>query len=140
MSNVTLAAQEGLGLMHTSAEARNHMKLEIDTKDCIFLADAKAPLLEYHTSVPIETLKSHYPKFTGSGNFYAAAFSREAVLAGSLEQYAAAEGGKKGVAPVDAEFLMEIERWREMLARNIALRPRRVLVGGRLLVQHPLPP
>ncbi|MCL4805901.1 MAG: Eco57I restriction-modification methylase domain-containing protein [Anaerolineae bacterium] len=51
-----------------------------------------------------------------------AIFSREAVLAGSLDEYAAKAGGKKGVAPVDAEFLKEIERWRELLARNIALR------------------
>jgi len=32
------------------------------------------------------------------------------------------EGIKKGTSRVDKEFLKEIEKWREILARNIALR------------------
>ena len=49
-------------------------------------------------------------------------FGREAVIAGSLEQFAESKAGKRGTAEVDAEFLKEIERWRDVLARNIALR------------------
>ncbi|MBW7959707.1 MAG: Eco57I restriction-modification methylase domain-containing protein [Candidatus Promineofilum sp.] len=63
-----------------------------------------------------------YKEYPDVWDEIAAVFSREAVLSGSLEQYAAEQGGKKGVATVDAEFLREIERWRELLARNIALR------------------
>lgn len=49
-------------------------------------------------------------------------FSREAVLKGSFDKFAESKKGKHGTAEVDAEFLKEIESWREMLARNIALR------------------
>ncbi len=49
-------------------------------------------------------------------------FSREAILKGSFDKYAESKKAKKGTAEVDAAFLEEIERWRELLARNIALR------------------
>jgi len=50
-------------------------------------------------------------------------FSREAVLKGSFDKYAAAgAGAKRGTAGVDAAFLAEIEGWRDLLARSIALR------------------
>lgn len=52
----------------------------------------------------------------------AAIFSKDAVLKGSFDRYAHAAKGKKGTAGVDAAFLAEIESWRELLARNIALR------------------
>ncbi|MEA3440206.1 MAG: Eco57I restriction-modification methylase domain-containing protein, partial [Chloroflexota bacterium] len=49
-------------------------------------------------------------------------FSREAVLQGSFDRYAESTRRKRGTAEVDTAFLAEIERWRETLARNIALR------------------
>ncbi|MGB3458933.1 MAG: DNA methyltransferase, partial [Halobacteriota archaeon] len=49
-------------------------------------------------------------------------FSKEAVLKGSFDRYAQSTKGKKGTAEVDREFLKEIESWREILAKNIALR------------------
>ncbi|MBN2554495.1 MAG: Eco57I restriction-modification methylase domain-containing protein [Anaerolineales bacterium] len=49
-------------------------------------------------------------------------FSREAVLQGSFDRYAQDVLGKRGTSEVDAEFLKEIEGWRDTLARNIALR------------------
>ena len=49
-------------------------------------------------------------------------FSKEAVLKGSFDRYAQSTKGKKGTAEVDREFLKEIESWRELLAKNIALR------------------
>ncbi|MGB7532429.1 MAG: N-6 DNA methylase, partial [Halobacteriota archaeon] len=49
-------------------------------------------------------------------------FSKEAVLKGSFDRYAESTKGKKGTAEVDSEFLKEIESWRELLAKNIALR------------------
>ena len=51
-----------------------------------------------------------------------AIFSREAVLKGSFDQFADGLKGKRGTADVDDAFLAEMERWREDLARNIALR------------------
>ena len=49
-------------------------------------------------------------------------FSKEAVLKGGFDRYAESTKGKKGTAEVDSEFLKEIESWRELLAKNIALR------------------
>ncbi|NQE45766.1 hypothetical protein C5S31_07080, partial [ANME-1 cluster archaeon GoMg2] len=39
-----------------------------------------------------------------------------------FDRYAQSTKGKKGTAEVDREFLKEIESWRELLAKNIALR------------------
>ena len=49
-------------------------------------------------------------------------FSKEAVLKGSFERYVESKKGMKGTAEVDDEFLKQIEKWRETLAKNIALR------------------
>jgi len=52
----------------------------------------------------------------------AAVFSRDAILRGSFDKFAEASSGKKGTSSVDADFLKEIEAWRDELARNFALR------------------
>ena len=49
-------------------------------------------------------------------------FSREAILKGSFDKYVESKKSKRGTAEVDTAFLQEIERWRNLLARNIALR------------------
>ncbi len=50
-------------------------------------------------------------------------FSKEAVLSGKFDNYANnVKHDKKGTSEVDDEFLKEIEHWRLLLARNIALR------------------
>jgi fido (protein-threonine AMPylation protein)/predicted type IV restriction endonuclease len=51
----------------------------------------------------------------------ASIFTKEAVLKGSFDKYAVTDR-KRGTATVDAEFLKEIETWRELLAKNIAVR------------------
>ncbi|HEY7067827.1 MAG TPA: N-6 DNA methylase, partial [Chloroflexota bacterium] len=48
-------------------------------------------------------------------------FSRDAVLAGALDEYARTLKPDKGAAPVDTAFLKEIESWREALAKNVAI-------------------
>ena len=52
----------------------------------------------------------------------AAILSKNAVLKGAFDRYVEAKKIKKGTAEVDAAFLAEIERWRDLLARNLALR------------------
>ncbi len=52
----------------------------------------------------------------------AAIFSRDSILKGSFDKYADSNKKKKGTSEVDAAFLEEIERWRDLLARNLALR------------------
>ena len=50
-------------------------------------------------------------------------FSKEAVVSGKFDEYAGTiETPGKGETEVDDEFLNDIEEWRLMLARNIALR------------------
>lgn len=48
-------------------------------------------------------------------------FSYEAVLQGSFDKYSETVKKKRGTKEVDNEFLEEIEKWREKLAKNIAL-------------------
>ena len=49
-------------------------------------------------------------------------FSRDAILRGSFDRYAEETRGKHGTTSVDDAFLAEIEKWRDLLAHNIALR------------------
>ncbi len=49
-------------------------------------------------------------------------FTREAILKGSFDKFAASAARKKGTAEVDDAFLAEIESWRDSLARHVALR------------------
>ena len=79
---------------------------------------------------PVKTDKgSHsrilYLKYTDYADRWeeiAGIFSRDAILKGSFDKFAESNKIKKGTTEVDAAFLQEIERWRELLARNIALR------------------
>jgi len=48
--------------------------------------------------------------------------SKESLLKGSFDKFAESERQKRGTTAVDAEFLREIESWREILAKNIAMR------------------
>ncbi len=63
-----------------------------------------------------------YKDYADRWDEIASIFSREAILKGSFDKYAKTEKRKHGTAEVDAAFLAEIERWREVLARNIAIR------------------
>jgi len=49
-------------------------------------------------------------------------FSPTSVQKGSFDRYAESSKLKKGTATVDDAFLTEIEGWRDLLARNIAIR------------------
>ena len=49
-------------------------------------------------------------------------FSREVILKGSFDKYVESKKAKRGTTEVDAAFLQEIERWRDLLAMNITLR------------------
>ncbi len=63
-----------------------------------------------------------YTDYADRWDEIAGIFSREAILKGSFDKYIESSKNKKGTTEVDAAFLQEIERWRELLARNIALR------------------
>ena len=63
-----------------------------------------------------------YRQYAEKWDEIAAIFSKDAILKGSFDKYAESNKAKRGTAEVDSAFLAEIESWREMLARNIALR------------------
>jgi type I restriction-modification system DNA methylase subunit len=54
-------------------------------------------------------------------------FSKEAVLGGAFDQFAG-RAAPRAKTQVDAEFLKDMEIWRELLARNFALRNPRLSV------------
>ncbi len=63
-----------------------------------------------------------YKDYSKEWNYLYSTFSRDAVLKGSFDKYVNSNKLKKGTAEVDEAFLEEIENWRDILARNIALR------------------
>ena len=63
-----------------------------------------------------------YSDYADRWDYIESIFSRDAVLKGSFDKYAESSRLKKGTAEVDDAFLMEIESWRDLLARNLAVR------------------
>lgn len=63
-----------------------------------------------------------YDRYVDEWDSIASIFSKKAILEGSFDKYADSNKKKRGTAEVDDEFLSEIERWRELLAKNIARR------------------
>ncbi|MBN2090184.1 N-6 DNA methylase [candidate division KSB1 bacterium] len=63
-----------------------------------------------------------YKDYDSRWDEIAGIFTREAILKGSFDKYVESNKAKKGTAEVDQAFLQEIERWRDLLAKNIALR------------------
>ena len=66
----------------------------------------------------------HYSEYVEKWDEIAAIFSKEAVLNGDFDNFADSNRDKKkrGTGEVDDEFLKEMEHWRDLLARNIAIR------------------
>jgi hypothetical protein len=63
-----------------------------------------------------------YEQYPEKWEEIAGIFSREAVLKGSFDKHAAATKGKRGTTEFDDDFLKDMELWRDLLARNLALR------------------
>jgi type I restriction-modification system DNA methylase subunit len=68
------------------------------------------------------TFYFNYAEYVDKWDTISSIFSKEAVLKGSFDRYVDSSRTKRGTAEVDTAFLEEIERWRKILARNIALR------------------
>ena len=69
-----------------------------------------------------------YKEYEKEFDFIFNTFSREAILKGSFDQYIEDTKRKKGTSEVDKEFLKLIEKWREDLAKNIALRNKNLTI------------
>lgn len=63
-----------------------------------------------------------FDQYAAKWDEIAAIFSKDAVLRGSFDKYAATSKGKRGTSEFDDEFLADMEHWRDLLARNLALR------------------
>ena len=63
-----------------------------------------------------------YEQYPDKWDELASIFARDAILKGSFDKYVETTKVKKGTAEVDDAFLKEIETWRDLLARNLALR------------------
>jgi hypothetical protein len=88
----------------------------------IAVYDCRLKPAETDKASTARTLYLRYDDLPTRWNELAAIFSRDAVLKGSFDKYADSAKRKRGTAEVDDAFLTEIEDWRDMLARNIALR------------------
>ena len=60
-----------------------------------------------------------YDEYENRWDEIASIFSKDSILKGSFDKYAESAKGKKGTSEVDNEFLGEIERWRDLLARTV---------------------
>ncbi len=63
-----------------------------------------------------------YADYIEKWELIAEIFAKEAVMKGKLDTYIEGARGKRGTLAVDDAFLQEIEQWRDLLARNIAIR------------------
>ena len=63
-----------------------------------------------------------YTEYPDRWDEIASVFSKDAILKGSFDKYAKSARRKRGTAEVDTAFLNEIETWRDIIARNIAVR------------------
>ncbi|MBU2446901.1 MAG: N-6 DNA methylase [Bacteroidetes bacterium] len=64
----------------------------------------------------------NYKDYVEKWEEIASVFSKDSVLKGSFDKYAEINKAKRGTAEVDDAFLKEIEHWRDILAKNIAIR------------------
>lgn len=63
-----------------------------------------------------------YENYADEWDYLYNTFSKNAVWQGAYDKYAEDTKKKRGTTEVDREFLSEIENWRELLAKDIALR------------------
>jgi hypothetical protein len=62
-----------------------------------------------------------YKEYLDKWDEIAAVFSRKAVMEGLFDKYAESVIGRRTTQEVDVEFLKEIEAWRTLLAKSIAI-------------------
>jgi len=63
-----------------------------------------------------------YNEIPAKWEYLVSVFSQDSILKGSFDKYAGSQKGRKGTATVDDDILIEIESWRDALAKNLALR------------------
>ena len=84
--------------------------------------DCNVPIRKEDTVSTARIAFFPYSEYEKRWDRIAAVFSPEGIQKGSYDKYVATNGEKHGTAGVDEKFLEDIENWRLLLARNIALR------------------
>jgi len=84
--------------------------------------DCRIPPKPSHKATHARLVYITYKDYVNRWEEMASILSRDAVWKGSFDRYAESEKGKRGTAEVDQQFLKQIEEWRAVLARNLALR------------------
>ncbi|MEN6442757.1 MAG: N-6 DNA methylase [Methanoregula sp.] len=84
--------------------------------------DCNVPLRSDDTAATARIAYFPYTEYENRWDRIASVFSPEGIQKGSYDKYVATNGEKHGTAGVDEKFLEDIENWRLLLARNIALR------------------
>jgi hypothetical protein len=84
--------------------------------------DCNVPIHKDDTAATARIAYFPYTEYEKRWDRIAAVFSPDAIQKGSYDKYVETHGEKHGTAGVDQKFLEDIENWRLLLARNIALR------------------
>ena len=84
--------------------------------------DCNVPIRKEDTAATARIAFFPYTEYEKRWDRIAAVFSPEGIRKGSFDKYVETNGEKHGTAGVDEKFLEDIENWRLLLARNIALR------------------
>jgi hypothetical protein len=84
--------------------------------------DCNVPIRKEDSAATARIAFFPYTEYEKRWDRIAAVFSPNGIQKGSFDRYVATNGEKHGTAGVDEKFLEDIENWRLILARNIALR------------------
>jgi hypothetical protein len=84
--------------------------------------DCNVPIRKEDTVATARIALFPYTDYEKRWDRIASVFSPEGIRKGSFDKYVETNGEKHGTAGVDEKFLEDIENWRLLLARNIALR------------------
>jgi len=84
--------------------------------------DCNVPISKEDNAATARIAFFPYTEYEKRWDRIASVFSPDGIQSGSFDRYVATNGEKHGTAGVDEKFLEDIENWRLLLARNIALR------------------
>jgi len=84
--------------------------------------DCTIPIGKNDTSATARIAYFTFKEYPEKWGWIEEIFAQESIKLGSFDKFAESKKGKRGTARVDEAFLEDIEKWRDLLARNIALR------------------
>ncbi len=84
--------------------------------------DCNVPIRKEDSAATARIAFFPYTEYEKRWDRIAAVFSPDGIRKGSFDKYVETTGEKHGTLGVDEKFLEDIENWRLLLARNIALR------------------